>query len=777
MGRPSSPSSAGWGARHPSGGGISVRLVAYLSAGAVLLLAAVSLMRYQAGLLRIDRELHRLLQEITTRLEASLRGSLYEFDLETIRDTVAAEFPNPDLTAVIVRTERGGLLCGMMRSGEMLVATSTGPVGADYVSRTILVRVASPQGQQQTIGSVQIWLDRTKPRARLLQHLVRDTGQQLAVMALLVLLLAFITNRFVVLPLAHIRAAMQTTEQSAAQGRLGHLENRGPILPALAPAFPELRRMATALEAMIDTIRTGQQELQERESNLRVTLESIGDGVIATDAAGLVTRLNRAATRSLGQPAEAVVGRPLHEIFVVQDRHTRQPLQDPARAVFERGEMVESTHEAELATHSGRQRLVSYVAAPIRDADSRVLGVVLVFRDVTEAAALQEQLRQTQKLEAIGQLAGGVAHDFNNLLTGMLVNAQLIERLANQSDTAELAREIRKATRRAAALVDQLLAFSRKAPNQRAELDVHQLIGEVATLLRRSIDKRIKIKLRLEAALPTLLGDPMALENALLNLGLNARDAMPQGGCLSFITSDVEVRTGGSSADGLSEGRYIQIDVVDTGTGMSDHVRQHIFEPFFTTKGKGKGTGLGLSGAYGCIQAHNGVIRVASKLGCGSTFRLLLPVVAPSQVRRPALAPQPVVLGEGHILLVDDEALVRKAVASALEGLGYRVTACSDGVAGVNYFRECHHGIDLVILDLVMPRLSGEDAFAQMRAIDPAARILLSSGFSHPDVAKRLKDQGALGLLTKPFQLEELSRTIAQAIPANTHASVHDRAG
>jgi CheY-like chemotaxis protein len=294
--------------------------------------------------------------------------------------------------------------------------------------------------------------------------------------------------------------------------------------------------------------------------------------------------------------------------------------------------------------------------------------------------------------------------------------------------------------------------------------DVHQILGEVVRLLSRSIDPRIAIETDLAAERSIVRADPVQLQNAFLNLAVNARDAMPNGGTLTFSTRDLEHGDEGDGDERVARGPYVETTVSDTGTGMGPELLERIFEPFFTTKEAGAGTGLGLASVYGCVHGHRGFVRVESEEGRGSTFRVLLPCLSETaHSAAHGLQDEPV-HGTGRILVVDDEEIVRNFAARALRGLGYTVTTCRDGVEAVRWYEEHHGEVDLVVLDLIMPRMSGAETFHRLREIDRSAPILLASGFSRGRVASALLEEGARGFLNKPFGIVELSQAIARAL-------------
>ena len=432
------------------------------------------------------------------------------------------------------------------------------------------------------------------------------------------------------------------------------------------------------------------------------------------------------------------------------------------REVYDRGY---STMENRLLAKDGS--LIPYYFTGHRLALGDVTYLVGVGLDMSEQEKLESQLRQAQKMEAVGQLAGGIAHDFNNILTVIQGNAELLKMdLPPRGEQMEFADEVLKGARRAADLTRQLLAFARKGRWQVVPVDMHDAIVQTVSMLTHTIDRRIEILLELQAAPHAVMGDPTQLQNALLNLGVNARDAMADGGVLTYATRNVTLAEAACDEHPyeLTPGDFLEISIADTGIGMDARTQERIFEPFFTTKEVGKGTGLGLAGVYGCVKNHNGSISVASDPGQGTTFVILLPLAPAGDaapVRPAAGAP---VGGAGHVLVVDDEQSIRTFLQTSLGNLGYTVSTCPDGVAGVEHYREHHPEIDLVILDLVMPRMSGQDAFGEMKKINPNVKVLVSSGFSHSQAMRQMLDDGALALLNKPFEITELSQAVARHI-------------
>jgi len=496
--------------------------------------------------------------------------------------------------------------------------------------------------------------------------------------------------------------------------------------------------------------RRTEEALRDSEQRYRATIDSMGEAIHVVNEELCIELVNRTGGdwfRRVGIEGE-LVGRRVFEVFPFLPEAVR----DEYRRVFG-GEGPLITVERNRV--AGQEVVTETRKIPIVEG-GRVARVVTVIRDITEAVEAQEKLRQTEKLEALGQLASGIAHDFNNELAAVMGYGELISSRVEDPELREYAALITQVARRSADLVGKLLAFGRKGRARSVPVDVHDLVREVVALLEHTIDPRITLHLSLEAERAITAGDPAQLQSALLNLALNARDAMPDGGELTFATDVV-----GSEAGGR-----LRLRVVDTGVGMGEEVRRRLFEPFFTTKGPGHGTGMGLPAVYGTIGDHHGTIQVDSAPGRGSTFTLLLPladgVVAPS-TPPPADA---AVRGRGHVLVADDVPTVLRVACDVLELLGYRVTACPDGAAALELYRGAWQSVDLVLLDVTMPRLDGPSALAEMHRINPAVRAILTSGRPPgPDEQRLLADLGA-SFLQKPFTMAELSRCVAAALGA-----------
>ena len=386
--------------------------------------------------------------------------------------------------------------------------------------------------------------------------------------------------------------------------------------------------------------------------------------------------------------------------------------------------------------------------------------------DVTETRRLEERLHQSQKLDAIGQLAGGVAHDFNNILAAILSNAEgARELLLDQASApAMMLREIEMAAERGASLTRQLLAFSRKQRRQVAAVDVNAVVRNIERLFSRVIGEHIEMTLELAESLATVHADASQLEQVVMNLILNARDAMPEGGQLTIETANTELDNHHASPLGLAAGDYVVISVTDTGTGMDAETRAHIFEPFFTTKEVGRGTGLGLATVFGIIQQSDGAIGVSSELGRGSTFRIYLPRIAGVQPARTISSSFPKRANGGRILLVEDDEMLRVSLERRLRAWGYSVLAARDPLEAIELARCEDQPIQLVLTDLVMPQMDGRTLANRILPARPATRVLFMSGYTQHAAVKTLQVDDREHFIAKPFTGEQLASAVRRAI-------------
>ncbi len=502
-----------------------------------------------------------------------------------------------------------------------------------------------------------------------------------------------------------------------------------------------------------------EEALWESKERFRNLFEESTDAVFIMDLAGKIANVNRTACRMLGYAKEDLLCKTVAELS--PDGHV--PIE--RSALDAAGTDEAATFESRLHKQDGAVISVEISAKMTSLQHDQIQAVV---RDITERKRSEEQMRQTEKMQAIGQLAGGVAHDFNNLLMGILGEANMLRMDAKPgSAVGEGAEAIEQAASRAAELTSQLLGFARRGKHQIRPVDLHDTIREVVRLLGRTIGADVRIVPELTAHRSVVVGDPNQMQQVVMNLAINARDAMPDGGTLTIRTRTCRLPSPeADQTQELAPGQYCQILVTDTGTGMPEDVRARVFEPFFTTKEQGKGTGMGLATVYGIVQNHGGAIDLQSTVGEGTTFAVTLP--CSTEDAKPETLPagdQPeAVPGIGRIMLVDDEQIVLKAVGRMLQKLGYEPTAAGGGAEAAERYREHGQDIDLVIIDVGMPEMDGYACFRALKELDPDVRVLLSSGYAPDGKAQAAIEEGVLGFVQKPYRMNDLGQKIAEAL-------------
>ena len=533
-------------------------------------------------------------------------------------------------------------------------------------------------------------------------------------------------------------------------------------------AHNEFGILAHSFEEMRLAIRSHIRLLEDKEGKLSVILDSIADGVIATDPEGYISRSNKVACALLGSEHDVIIGLRIEDLFHGTENTPIRAAISAAKTVLTTRQPTLLAREILLTAPDGSEHIVTVAASPTLTQDNPDTGIVFVFRDITEETRMREQLQHDRRMEAIGQLAGGVAHDFNNLLTGIAGATDLLElKVGDNPQVRKNINTIRVSTERAAGLTQKLLAFSRKGKHVSTPVNIHTLIDETVSILERSIDKKIAIKTKLDAEYAMVSGDPSQLQSGLLNLCINARDAMPGGGELLITTSNIEFFRGCCEIDAnLQPGHYIQVSIHDNGTGIPLEVQQKIFEPFFTTKEVGKGTGLGLAAVYGMVKDHHGHVSFYTEPGQGTVFHIFLPISAEVD-NFISQEEDKVIRGNGTILVIDDEDIIRTTATLILENLGYNVLLAQNGQEGADLYRQKQDHIDLVLLDMVMPVMNGREAFELIRAANPEAKIIMSSGFARDLNVADLTSKGLAGFIMKPFSRVRLSQVIGEVLRTN----------
>ena len=525
----------------------------------------------------------------------------------------------------------------------------------------------------------------------------------------------------------------------------------------------QVRRQAEKIRIRLERESAG-------EARYREIFDNAADVMLTHDLEGKITSLNPAGERLLGWPAGEIAGRGIADILARDERETTGGLTAPAPVLAAENGVL---FQLDLLARDGR-RIPVEVSSWTAYEDGRPIGRQAICRDLTERlrdqaerARLDHKIQETQKIESLGVLAGGVAHDFNNLLTTILGNASLAQMDSPPNAPAQpCLQQIEIAAERAAALCQQMLAYSGQGRFVVKRTDLSALINENTALLHASISRKAVLDLHLAAHLPTTIADVTQLQQMLMSLVVNAGEALGEKAGLITISTGV-VQAGRADfaaahlAPELPEGEYVFLEVADTGSGISPEARDKIFDPFFSTKFTGRG--LGLAAVLGIVRGHRGAIRVSSQPGAGSTFRVLLPSTGqPSlQTEFPFSA---AARTNRLVLVVDDEESVRSATRRMLENLGYDVLTASDGFEAVEQVRVSGPQLCAVLLDLTMPRMDGAEAFLEMRALQPALRVLLMSGFAEQQALARFAGQGLTGFLQKPFKPDRLRDALHAAL-------------
>ncbi|MGI8402388.1 MAG: PAS domain S-box protein [Gemmatimonadaceae bacterium] len=521
-----------------------------------------------------------------------------------------------------------------------------------------------------------------------------------------------------------------------------------------------------ALEDITDRVKA-EGDLHANERRLTQILEALPLGILVSDNEGHIIFANAAAQQILGKgvsPDAPVTDQARVYQTYVAGTNQLYPVERNPIAKALRGEAI-SIEDCEVR-EGGRVVSLSVQGAPIVNSEGTIVAAVLAFSDVTEKRSLEGQLRQASKMEAVGQLAGGIAHDFNNLLTVIMsYGSMLLERLDAQDESRQDVQEITAAADRAAGLTRQLLAFSRQQVLQPRVMNMNAVIGDVEKMLRRIIGEDIELHTSLAPDLATINADPGQLEQILMNLIVNARDAISAGGRVCITTSNAEASSEPGAAAPASGGPYVVLSVTDTGEGMTAEVRQRLFEPFFTTKAPGRGTGLGLSTVYGIVEQSGGEIYVDSELGKGSTFKLYFPRFVQSDAPQGEVAPvNESSRGAETILVVEDDANLRSLVARVLTGRGYTVHVADTGAAGLAIASNPSVHIDAVITDVVMPGMNGRELVERLLDVRPTMGCLFMSGYTDDEVLRRGVQRGETAFLQKPFTPEQLAQSVRSVL-------------
>jgi PAS domain S-box-containing protein len=597
----------------------------------------------------------------------------------------------------------------------------------------------------------------------LLPRTIYEQGQTSSLQFLLLLMAAGFAFGAIVLYLIERVVLSRMADLSDNITRVGASGNLAARVPV--SGHDEVAYLGTAVNGMLDDLERVQKARHEERTRLAVMIENMPAITWTTDADLRFTYHTGAALETMGFRADEALGKTVFQYFGTEDPNF------PAIAAHNKA-LAGATLSFEL---EWQKRSFECYVQPLRGTEGDLIGVIGVALDVTDRKHLTDQLRQSQKMQAIGELAGGVAHDFNNLLMVVKGHAQLLlKRMPQDPSLRHSVHQMEKAADRAASLTRQLLAFSRKQVLQPRVLDMNDVVGGMIKMFARVIGENIEMTFVPGANLGCAKADPGQMEQVLLNLVVNARDAMPTGGRLTIETSNLHLdRSYAAGHVAVEPGPYIMLTVTDTGCGMDAETQSRIFEPFFTTKEAGKGTGLGLATVYGVVKQSGGYIWVYSEVGCGSTFKIYLPQVA-EEVEAPVVSSETggSFAGTETILFVEDEQSVRELVRDYLRGEGYSVLDAGDGLEALQVAAAHPGPIHILITDVVMPRLSGRDLASKLSGERRGLKVLFISGYTDDTIVRHGVLEGGVAFLQKPFNLRALAEKIREVLKAEAQPIV-----
>ncbi|MDL1967794.1 MAG: response regulator [Deltaproteobacteria bacterium] len=502
--------------------------------------------------------------------------------------------------------------------------------------------------------------------------------------------------------------------------------------------------------------------LRESEVKYRELVQNANSIILRMDFQGKVTFFNEFSQRFFGYTEDEILGRNVVGTIVPEEDSAGRDLAAMIRDIELKPEKYDS-NENENMRKDGERKWVSWTNRAIHDKDGNIVEILCVGNDVTERKHLERQLFQAMKMESIGTLAGGIAHDFNNLLMGILGNSSLMLMNTDPADpNYNRLKNIEKQVESGSNLTAQLLGYARKGKYELKPINLNQLVKDTSELFGRT-RKDISIYLELSPDLFAVEADQGQIEQFLWNLYVNAFDAMPEGGDFILKTFNTDHKNMKGRLYVLRSDKYVMLTITDTGIGMDSDILERIFDPFFTTKEMGRGTGLGLASAYGIINGHDGFIDVESRKGEGTTFSIYLPA-SEKKITKVANITEKLLRGTGTVFFVDDEEIILDMERDLLEAKGCRVLTARDGQGAIELYKKNQDDIDIVILDMIMPNMSGGEVYDRMKEINPDIKVLLSSGYSIDGQATDILNRGCNGFIQKPFTISELSAAIRQIL-------------
>ena len=506
-----------------------------------------------------------------------------------------------------------------------------------------------------------------------------------------------------------------------------------------------------------------EEALEEEKERLSVTLRSIGDGVITTDIKGKIVLLNKAAEEMTGWSNEESIGKYMHEVFSIRDEVTGKKYEDLVKGVISKDKIGKLPEHSLLVTRDGKEKIVADSIAPIHDRESKIIGIVLVFRDITDKMKMEEEFMKATKLESVGILAGGIAHDFNNILTGIIGNISIAKMYVSSQDKVyDVLTKMERASFQAKNLTHQLLTFAKGGTPVKKVSSIKALIENSTIFALRG--SNVKPEFLLDKDLWNVEIDEDQISEVINNLVINANQAMPEGGVIKVLADNVNVDN--SDVLPIRGGKYVKIKIEDNGIGIPEEYLQKIFDPFFTTKQEG--SGLSLATTYSIIKKHDGYIDVESDIGKGTSFYIYIPASEQDVLALDDLDFKLIKKGKGRVLVMDDEEFVRDVAGEMLKAIGYEVEFARDGLEALRKYRKAKEKqklFDCVILDLTIPGgMGGKELIKELVEIDPEVKAIVSSGYSNDPIMSNYRDYGFSGVVPKPYEIKELSKVLYKVI-------------
>jgi len=533
------------------------------------------------------------------------------------------------------------------------------------------------------------------------------------------------------------------------------------------PVAPGVIQMSIASAAekwqLRHQLRLSNELLAKENELLSVTLRSIGDGVITADVDGNITLINRIAEQLTGWTHEEAIGRPLTEVFIVYNEKTKEICENPAYRVLETGLVAGLANHTGLRTKDGAERSIADIAAPIRDHENNIVGTVLVFRDVTMANKINNELAKTQKLESVGILAGGIAHEFNNSLMGIMGNIELLKmNLPEDERRDKYFEKMKLSSHRMSTLTDQLLAYAEGGKYQPKDLKLDDFVIETLPILQHNLSPTVRVETVFPKNISYIKADNAQMQMVLSAILANSNEAIEDKGIIRITAENKDLDEDFTKQHpGLKPGLYVSLTIEDDGKGMDEETRSGIFEPFFTTKFQGRG--MGMAAVYGIAKNHDGQIFVESKLGKGTAVQIYLPAIK-IEVEKPKKVEANVTTGTGTILMIEDEDMVIEVTQAMLEMLGYRVMVAKTGKDAIHIAETFDGQIDLALLDIKLPDIDGRNLYPLIMKARSNLKVIVFSGYSIDGPAQEILDTGAQDFIQKPFSIATLSEKLKEVL-------------